>query len=256
MRTTVKARDLAAGMEKQRRRDRARRCSMKGRQLMLEGVNADHIYGVDESGRRVDLKVNADGLKVLIGFKRERALGEGFVEGDPIQRTTVVSTTDVYHAVRAMKYIRQAHAKELKRNEALCQNIDALHALLYTRGNLIDERRLTEIRDMLAAYNAEESGSSSVYKQLASRKMDEVLEKLAQAIWERTAFKRRSSITQACSLLTAFKNRYLWREGQVMGINIYDKVREDGFRAIRDHRLKGVLLDLAKKLEGDRKSNV
>ncbi len=253
MRTTVHSRELAAGMERQRRKDRIRQRNLaKGKQLMLGGVNADHIYGVDDQGRHVDLKVTMEDWKVVLGFRRELVSGvdDTFVEGDPVPRTTVLSTTDIYHAVRAMKHIRQRHAKERRRNEELCRNIDELHGMLYASGNLFNDNRLGEIYDMLKAYDAEMSESTSAYKLLASRKMGIALEKLKQAMWERTAFRRRSSITQACALLTAFKSRYLWRERQTTRIDDYDRVREDGLRATRDKRLKSVLSHLAAKLEG------
>ncbi len=252
MRTTAKSRDLADRMEKQRAADRsAQRRLMRGRQFMLAGVNADHIYGVDEGGRRVDLKVNTYGWNVLLEFRRERAsIDEGFMEGSHIPSATVASTTDIYHAVRAMKHIREEYPRELERNEALCKNIDELHAMLYIKGDKFDDKRLGEIRGMLAAYDAEAAGSGSVQKQLASRKMDDVLARIDEAMG-RTGFKKRTNITAACALLTSFKTRYLRREGQVAGINLYDQVREDGLRAIRDRRLKGVLSNLARKLEGE-----
>jgi hypothetical protein len=104
---------------------------------------------------------------------------------------------------------------------------------------------------VLDAYNAEVAKSESGCKLLADMKMDKALEMMNTAIWNRTTFKRRNSVAQACTLLTAFKNRYLWRDGQVVGIDAYEQVREDGLRAFRDMRLKGVLLDLAGKLEGE-----
>ena len=225
MRLNRETRELALNMGMQRNRDRARRRSMSGKQLML-GIGADQFYGVDESGRRVDLKVNIESWRVLVGFRRERAsrIGEGFVEGDPIPSTTVMVFTDIYHAVRAMKHIRQNHVGELKDNEILCQNIDELHAMLYTQGARLDERRLEEIRDVLAAYNAEVGKTESGCKLLADMKMDKALEAMKEGIWYRTRFRRRRSISEACTLLTAFKNRYLWRDGEVVGIDAYEEV--------------------------------
>jgi hypothetical protein len=252
MRTTTAARELAARMEGQRHKDRAKaRKEARGRQLMLDGVHADRMYGLDEQGRRVDLKVTIDGWKAVVGFRREliAAMDDEFKEGDPIPRATRLATTDVYHAVRAMKHIRHSHSKEIRRNETLCINIDELHALLYTQG-LLDESRLREIQAILQAYDAEQAGIDSGYKLLAGRKMTEALEALEQAIWERTSYKRRRCTAQACALLTAYKNRYLWRDRQVMRIDGYERVREDGFRAIRDRRLKSALSHLATKLEG------
>jgi len=179
-------------------------------------------------------------------------MGDDFVEGDAIPRGTVISTTDIYHAVRLEKYVPRSHSAERRRDDALCQELDKYHAMLSVEGVHLDSKQLSGIYDKLEAFNADVARSDSGYKLLANRKLGGVLKKLDNAMKEADPFTKAGMISRACALLVAFKNRFsIWRDGQVQGINDYNKVREDGFRAMRDLRLKGVLLDLAKKLESE-----
>jgi hypothetical protein len=254
-RPTLRSREIAAGMEKQRKKVRKKqRKKARERDLQVEGIEKGKMYGRDERGRKVDLKVNLKGWKTILGFKVEliSQMGENFREGDLIPRKVIHTDTDIFKAVRSVKHVRGSHRSELQRNERLFKSIDELQSIVYTKGHTLNEDDLRRISKAICEYIEEVSKKRSGYKLLAKWKLQDVPSLLDQAMNEGNAFRRRNRLSVLCTKLTAFKERYgKWRERQIFNIDRYNQVREDGLRNIRDSRLRESLIELASRLGSD-----
>jgi len=220
--------------------------------LKFDCIQGGKLFARDDSGRRVDLKVEIRDWKVTIGLRREdiEKMGPDFVEGERVPRETVYVTTDIYHAVRLVRHIQERHDAEMKGIVGLLCGVDLTHAHTIVEGREMDARQLEEVRLALIPPLEEVSEKKAVYKYLSSFKFDNALELLKKAEGESDQPVKRNLIYPACSTLVAFKNRYgRWRGRQVAKIDVYEQAREDGLRRVRNSRMRGLLIELADKFD-------
>jgi len=246
--------EIAKRMAEQRETKAARQKELVfSRQLDIENIDKGLARTADGS-RKIDLKIIQHGeWKLRIGLKRETAkkMGMDFHEGDPIPRETTWIDTDVYHAVRLFGHIEEGHEVERKRIFDLLKQVDDFHSRLYTHGDILPEKELNEILGIVQEVIEIVSKKEAGYKILAEWKLETVPNLIIDAIKENHPFKKRNRISNVCSALMAFKERYgSWRVRQTYGIDNHDLLRQNVVRQIRNERMKETLRDLARKLEG------
>ena len=253
MRLSGESNALAGRMAAQRQKDlEKQKKRILEHPLKFDCIRGGKLYARDDSGRRVDLKVELKDWKVIIGLRREDVgkMGPDFVEGAPIPRETVYTITDVYHGVRLLKHIPEEHDAEIAGMLEMLGRVDLPHAESYLEGSRLGASELEDIRRELAAPLEEVAKKNGGYKKLSEFKLDKALELLDKAGNESDLFKKRGLITPACASLVAFKNRYGgWRHRQIGRIDRYEAAREDGLRRVRNSRMRGLLIELADRLE-------
>lgn len=244
---------LAGRMQQQRTRDMEKdRKRILEHPLRFDCVQGGKLYARDDSGRRVDLKVELKDWKVTIGLRREdiEKMGPDFVEGNRVPREIVYTTTDIYRAVRLVRHIQERHDAEMKDIIGLLCGVDLAHAHTLTEGREMDAKQLEEVRLALIPPLEEVSKKKAAYKYLSSFKFADALELLKKAEGENDQPMKRSLIYPACATLVAFKNRYgRWRGRQVTKMDVYEQAREDGLRRVRNSRMRSLLIELADKFD-------
>jgi hypothetical protein len=215
----------------------------------------DIITGRDAQGRglltlKLDrLGINAvDPADVTVQTKREPKLPEKFKEGDRVPRVRSFNHAQIFAAVRMLCHIRDRHAKEMgSTNDSLAQ-VERINAILVSMASKTRDRdTLKEITENLEAIE-EMKAYFSAYKDLAFRKLDNVVELLAAA----DAHGSILMISAACASLTAFRNRMgEWRARQVARIDSYAAMRECSLRLRRDRHIAAHAEGLAERLAND-----
>jgi len=247
--------ELQARMEKQRKSVRKEQMMKTAeRRIEVEGIRDGFVLGRDEKGRKINLKVDFDGWKVILGRRVEliAEIGQDFKEGDPIPRKTIYSSYDIYGAVRSLKHLRVSYRTELNKNEAFFKTLDSLHSLLASKGSGLKNEDLQKIANELEGDVEDLSKKRSAYKLLARWKLEDVPGMLREASESADFFRRSNTIGAACAKLVAFKNRFgKWRERQVFNISGYNRAREEGLRRVRDSRLRDFLIESSIKLESE-----
>ncbi len=246
------AREMAARFKSQRVgfRQRLLQDARFASQVLLSRITGPTVCGLNEEGRRTWTK-SADALRmgvsdrgrVRISFRRESyrrvarmstaRLEERLRKGWIAPRKAVSFSTDLFHAVRSLKHVRETHALEFAEKDELIRKVERVNAEFAVRSRSLTADQARELRRKLIVLCAELERKTSSLKKMAKAQLEGTVALLDD-----------SQYAAACARMVAFRRRLgELRDRQIAGIDEWDFLREACLRVERDkwlvQRLEG-----------------
>ncbi|MEM3030634.1 MAG: hypothetical protein QXH27_02760 [Candidatus Micrarchaeia archaeon] len=219
---------------------------------LLQRIGGKTIHGIDENGRPAKTKpphrlkacITSSG-RVTLEFSREshrrvaRLLPET-IEGlarkggkFPGKKTTF--STDLLHAVRSLKHLREGHASEISAKDRVLDEVKRLNLELDQLDSHASKMELDAFRKRLQGFVVELEKMKLLLKRAAKNKLAEAAGLLAQVGEEDNAQEKYRLLTAACSKIAAVENRLgRWRDEDIIGMDFYNLLRERALRLARD----------------------
>ncbi len=220
--------------------------------VLFEKLRGQTEIGKREDGKEVKTKAPAElslfvrgiFVSLFIGvadrsYLSTAADADSLVREDVHRRNTIPILTDLFHAVRLFKHIKEGYRQELAGTKTVCR-LEELNASLACT-NADGEVKL--VIDALLTLQEKMRRKSSATKLMAFAKMDHSRKLLEKAIADPSH--KVILIGAACACLVAARNRYEnWRIKEVLRHGSYAYLRECSLRAERDAFIRQKLHEL------------
>lgn len=246
----IEAKELRQEMRRMRFRNReAIEERMQKRMVVPKGVPCN--TGVDSRGAYIHLKkgINLkieylDSGLILMGTGLQKGwAGKRSIGGVPGQK----STLDIFSAVRRAIHIQEElHLGRVDRDAAI-EIVEGMNSNLNKLGEWGSPLWLYSIKAKITKMSKALKESINPLNQEAWEMLEKAANAVGNASVETGNFRKRNFISTACTNLASFRLRLgEWRDEQVEGMIIYNKIREHTLRAERDWRVWRALDRMAK----------
>ncbi len=243
---------------------RARLARIINPQILVEKIRGITLDGKDEKGVVVNTRepskfgifcncwlvefpVHRDDKLFLAGLGPTEA--NEIVKAGAQRKRKVNISTDIYHAVRLFKHIKEGYRNELKGARTV-QMVEGVNAMLATLSSGALREEVEKIIGKLIQLEKRLGKKKSAPKLLALDKLERARKALEEFLREEGVFKKMNRVGVACALLVAFRNRYEeWRLREILRRGSMAKLKECALRIERDEYIKKVLKELISTIE-------
>jgi len=215
-----------------------------------ETFNVKIKWGVLKNGCRypssvmIKFKKNDPEYMATFGLKETE---KRIKTGQRITKKTVEVNTDIFHAVRACKHLREGYQKELEQNSGFLTDVEKLNARLselHKRGGISAWELSMFLNDINGPGGLLErtSGWKNFGKRIAKDYLTAAAELLNKAALTENPLERSRFVVGACAKITAFRNRLgEWRDREVGNLLAWNHLRECSLRAVRDSHINALV---------------